>query len=237
MNGDFHQVTLSVKQPGGTHKETSDMTTKVVESAVYYHDGKTSKDREETKTLTVNNPPKDKEVQTPRSRGSSNSSQITLTTSYSKMEDEGNNNGNNQRTDPGKEINCNGKTFSLKLGENTDMSNKNVKGKCTCWNCEKKKKGISSLTHRCLFKTKSQSATLETIAKKLLPNPTKNKFSKDCEPKNGECNPPKKNKLSKTFSSYTISNSSLQDLDESEFTSSELADIMGQMKWGNEAQV
>ena len=227
-------------------KENDNEKEKVVEGVEEAEDKNDVKKLNVTMTTII----KEKDCQAIRSRGSSNSSQITLTTSYGKMDDDGNVLNTDTTT-----------TTTMKKNMEDDDNNKqrkNGKSGC-CKNCgEKKKKGgggggsggvgFSSLTNRCIFKTKTQSATLETIAKKikLLPN---GKFTKSSSATTTEkrktCNNNNKSgvnrhqnkKLTKTLSSYTISNSSLQDLDESEFTSSELAEIMGQMKYGQEIQV
>lgn len=228
-------------------KENDNEKEKVVEGVEEAEDKNDVKKLNVTMTTII----KEKDCQAIRSRGSSNSSQITLTTSYGKMDDDGNVLNTDTTTTT---------TTMRKNMEEVDDNNKqrkNGKSGC-CKNCgEKKKKGcggggsggggFSSLTNRCIFKTKTQSATLETIAKKikLLPN---GKFTKSSSATTTEkrknsnnnksgVNRHQNKKLTKTLSSYTISNSSLQDLDESEFTSSELAEIMGQMKYGQEIQV
>ncbi|KAK6629882.1 hypothetical protein RUM43_003703 [Polyplax serrata] len=148
-------------------------------------------------------------------------SQLTLTTSY-----EGNNNNNNNNYSYNKsqryEVNRGGKDcLGRDCHDTADGAEDVTITKCTCWNCEKKKRG-TSLTNRCVY---------QTIAKKIRFLPARGKLTKEVTNKNAlQAN--KKFKLMKTLSSYTISNSSLQDLDESEFTSSELAYIMGQMKYG-----
>lgn len=245
MNGNVQQITVSVpnhQEDSGLHKQI--LTARPIrhtESVILL----TNPTNRESKILKI----KEREQIIPRSRGSSNSSQLTLTTSFGRENDEGNNNQtiteNILMHSANLEPKCNGKNPSIKetnvdsnnitSGLKNNNLNAKRKVKCTCLNCEKGKRGIASLTNKCLFKSKSQAPTFGSIAKKirLLPNATLNKFSKDssAENKNGENgHEPRKLKLTKTFSSNTISNSSLQDLDESEFTSSELADIMGQMK-------
>lgn len=243
MNGNAQQITISVpNQEAPVLQRQMSIPVKPIRHTESPGILFTNPINKESKILKI----KERDQLIPRSRGSSNSSQLTLTTSYGKGDDEGNNNQtcitenilmHSQSIEP----KCNGKSPSI---TETDVDSNNItdgmknnnlnakrKVKCTCLNCEKGKRGIASLTNKCLFKSKSQAATLGSIAKKirLLPNATRNKFSKDCENKNGDLGKDSK-KLTKTLSSNTISNSSLQDLDESEFTSSELADIMGQMK-------
>lgn len=162
-----------------------------------------------------------------RSRGSSEGSELTLVTSFGRPEEElaGENPGRNRAVSSVRETNVDEPERKKK------PFHPKRKHKCTCLNCDKRKKGIASLTKRCLFK--SQTPTFESIAKKirLLPNATIGKLSKDWERTDQDS---RKYRLSKANSFNTISNSSLQDLDESEFTSSELAEIMGQLKKGED---
>lgn len=240
IKGNLQRVALAITQEEMQQtQQTTIPTRQSVNWPLRYGEGGKSSSDDETKSSKKTNYAKDRELKAIASKGSSSCTQITLMTSYAKMEDEGNNNHfTNQRAET--EINCNGRACGNRLTDGDEFKGKCVKGKCVCWNREKKKKGISSLTNRCVFKAKSQSVTLETIAKKIrfLPAVKKNKFSKNCDQINwGSDQPGKKFKLVRTFSSYTISNSSLQDLDKSEFDSSELADIMGQLKNGQEVQV
>ncbi|XP_069668643.1 neuropeptides capa receptor-like [Periplaneta americana] len=197
-----------------------------------------------------------------RSRGSSYSSQTTLTTSVGKLSlNEGNNNcrpeiNTEETTGNGQEIKLSkldivSKKDNLSGKDGEDKNGIVNHGRRNIINDTSAEQQIGNdvtKSNKCsLFMSSPRAATIGVLAKKLrslpLPGTTKNLFApqQKMDQQRGDhesngtprTNKPPNYRLSSHVSidsaKSTISNSSLQDLDETEFIGSELAHYMGEL--------
>jgi hypothetical protein len=203
-----------------------------------------------------------------RPRGSSNSSQTTITTSLGKLSlNEGNNNcrseaalaASDETTARGGTVTSNGhcrkqskldltvindRKLQVTSKDVGDKNNVTCQGKCKqkCdGNCVglRSGNGIAAITKK--LKSAPRAATIGVLAKKLrslpLPGNTKSIFAPqhkvEQQQENEDIQEAPINRLSSHVSiesaKSTISDSSLQDLDETEFVGSELARYMGEL--------